>query len=1500
MTRRHWVRQQSKSSRRPGGPRPRTRLTLEALEPRIVPSFKFIAGDTDGTIYAVDTAGDLHWYKDTHRNGSGIVNGIPTSFDAPNEGAVIGTGWNQFTHVVDGGGGVLYATEPNGDLLWYKDVARNGTWGWDPASGSLIGTGWNVFSQVVSGGNGVLYAIEPNGNLLWYQDLAQNGTPDWAAGSSNQIGSGWNEFIDVISNGSGLIYGRNYNGNLQWYQYLGQNGSTLWAGNSGAVVNTGWYTESFSHMLSGGEFNGGGIIYAVADDWSVTGVRSTYLDFYEDTHQNGSGVANGVPTSFDAPNEGAAVGYGWVYPTLEGYSSAMSAAPGGTLSFYVSTGGSTLTVTYLRLHVDASNIFSSDYGVPVSGSFQVPGQERPVTTTQPWAGAGWDQDPSHPADFSVTVPSWWTSGLYAAQVVDDRGYVLYITFVVNPDPAHHSSIAVLANINTWNCYNDWGGRSRYNDPNGTFPVSLSFLRPDPTATPIFGYYDDLHLTPPEVWFLSWLDNSGYSYDVYSDLDFDRGIPGLNQYQTLILDSHPEYWTATMYQNLQGYLNQGGDLLYLGGNGIFDMVQYSPDGTSTLVTTSPANRGPSLFMNNGMDEGQLLGVDYYWSNAGLSGAPYQVSAAGASHFFFQGTGVPAGGQIGQAGFYAPASGWEMDEAVDTIPGLEVLATGTNTSQLPADMTYYTTAAGGFVFSTGSITFTNSLAVDPVLQAIVRNALDGVLTYQMPAGKSENVTLRRAGNTLDLMDDQTNQLVASGPVGGVRSVHLVGAAGQVEGLTLDYASGGYFPLQNGLNFTGGNFDRLTVQGAGYVNDATYQPDPTTDGSGTLSLDGTPITVSGLGLLSVSGAGYLIVDDRASTAPNTYVVSDLVQVEGRSPQVDYSNLGHGLILYGGSANDTYYVSNTSSPGSTLIVTGSGDDTVRVTATSGLGLSVVNGGGSDAVTVGNSQSIAPLFSINGPVSVSGSGGSTAVVVDDSEDTSARTATFDTFLLTGLSPAVISDGPGVSSFTIDGGSNNNTYNIEGTSAGRAVTINAGAGNDTFNVTPATQDLDNLGAPLTLNGGGGSNVVTVDDQAAPTGQTYGISATMLTRSGVAPVTYAMVSTLAVNGGADGNAFQVVGPLPTSTVVTLNGGGGGDTLFGPATGTTTWTVNGPDAGNLGSTLLFTAMQNLAGGGGNNVFAFTAAGSVSGTVDGGPGTNKLDYSGDGGTPVTVNLQTAATPQVNGGNPGGFANIEALAGSTAGADTLIGPDAFTNWSITKPDAGTVNTLSFSGFEHLRGGTGVDVFKISASGAVASIDGGGAPPGQGDWLDYSSLKTPVTVNLATGSASRVSGGAAGAVTNIQDVHGGNGGNTLTGNSLGNILIGGAGSDTITGGTGASILIGDKGSDQIIGGSGGDILIGDSTTYDSMTTAHQTALMGILAEWQSADSYATRFHDIDTGTGHGLNGTAKLNFGKTVKDDGSADVVTAALSGQALDWFFQGAGDTLHNVEAGEHVNNS
>jgi hypothetical protein len=487
------------------------RTLLSAAVPTV--NFAFVTADTDGSIYAVDTSGNLHWYKDTQRNGSGIVNGVVlTSFSAPNEGNAIATGWNQFTHVIDGGGGVLYTVDANGTLFWYKDLARNGTADWAPKSGRALGlpsglSSWNIFAQIFSGQDGVLYAVNHSGYIYWFRDLAQNGSTDWDPNSGqNQLDTGgrvqgeFDQYIDLVANelpsGNRVIYGRNYAGQLVFWEDQANNGSENWGPTSGTVIAAGgWGPERFSHIFAGGEAGGGGILYGMDDAWETTGLRDASLAFYRDHAQNGVLAQNSDGTYYYPgwdPGSGNVIANGWSFPPLEGYSSAISVAPGASLSFYVSTGGSSITVTYLRLHADlnaeAYEEPFGNYGSPVGGSFTVPGQVRAVTASQPWAGARWDQNQSQPADFSLNVPNSWQSGLYAAQVVDDRGYATYISFIIKPASGPTNPIAFIVSTNTWDAYNAWGGRYQYTDSATTNGVgngtTLSLLRPDPNATPI--------------------------------------------------------------------------------------------------------------------------------------------------------------------------------------------------------------------------------------------------------------------------------------------------------------------------------------------------------------------------------------------------------------------------------------------------------------------------------------------------------------------------------------------------------------------------------------------------------------------------------------------------------------------------------------------------------------------------------------------------------------------------------------------------------------------------------------------------------------------------------------------------------------------------------------------------------------------------------------------------------------------------------------------------------
>ncbi len=422
---------------------------------------------------------------------------------------------------------------------------------------------------------------------------------------------------------------------------------------------------------------------------------------------------------------GLEIGTGWAMPVIEGYCTPLSAAPGGSIDFRMSTGADAFTVTYLRLKQQADG----SLGIPMANPFLVQGKLKETPDAAYETSCGWEPD------FSLDVPPAWGSGLYAAKCEDTEGFIFYVVFVVRPDPADRRDIAVLANVNTWTAYNDWGGRSQYTIPNAAV---LTLERPNPSTSPV----DDNqlnHLTRAELWVLAWLEGNGYSFDLYSDLDFHQGIANLATYKALILHTHPEYWSFEMMDRLQAFLNQGGRLLYLGGNGIYERVQYDPALKKMILRDGNANNPRWLFREQAppRPERAVLGVAWEsdnWSGNRADYKPFAVKLE--SHRFIQGTGLHNGDLIGKDGRNGAASGWEMDTSKQ-LPGHDpgappanilVLAEGTNvgpTNDYSAQMTYYDTGSGGFVFSASSLTFGGSLVLDSNLQQIVRNVLDECL-------------------------------------------------------------------------------------------------------------------------------------------------------------------------------------------------------------------------------------------------------------------------------------------------------------------------------------------------------------------------------------------------------------------------------------------------------------------------------------------------------------------------------------------------------------------------------------------------------------------------------------------------------------------------------------------------------------------------------------------------------------------------------------------------------
>jgi tachylectin len=351
-----------------------------------VTRFRLLFAD-DKSLYGITAAGALLWYP-AWTDSSGAP-----SVDA---GKPIGSDWAEFSHVFPGGDGILYAITLAGELLWYQDVLRNGTnaadgsSGWAAASGSQIGLGWNAFATVFSGGEGLIYGITTSGQLLWYRDLARDGSNSadgstgWAVGSGSQIGTGWLGFRHVVSGGGGVIYAVTAKGDLLWYRDDRQDGSNGpdgcegWAAASGVTIGNGW--DFFAYLFAGAD---GEIFACHAQEFGGTVRR------YRDLLRDGTNAfADGWLT-----NPATAAG-GWQIAAIEGYAWPPSVPAGGTVRFHVSasTPGRG-TVSYQRLggrgprmgvmvgssadfdcNFQAGGTFSSDCAWPAACELVVPEQ----------------------------------------------------------------------------------------------------------------------------------------------------------------------------------------------------------------------------------------------------------------------------------------------------------------------------------------------------------------------------------------------------------------------------------------------------------------------------------------------------------------------------------------------------------------------------------------------------------------------------------------------------------------------------------------------------------------------------------------------------------------------------------------------------------------------------------------------------------------------------------------------------------------------------------------------------------------------------------------------------------------------------------------------------------------------------------------------------------------------------------------------------------------------
>lgn len=379
---------------------------------------------------------------------------------------------------------------------------------------------------------------------------------------------------------------------------------------------------------------------------------------------------------------------------------------------------------------------------------------------------------TEPHCLSQVIAAPEKSGLYFFHVETYSGRFINFPWVIAP-ATPQSSIAVLASTNTWNAYNNFGGRSNYINPtelrsqptiNARLDLGryidrlsiwsardedyrpLSFDRPEPfSSIPQDAELNDpirsrqgCHLIEAEWKLFGWLEREGFDYDLYSDYQLHAGQLDLDAYKVLIISTHPEYWSRDAYLKVKQWVfERGGKLMYLGGNGIDCEVElpdeasmrcktWLPNPPGALVFTEPKTGKiyECRFHHNVESPAELLGVVFTEPGCGNS-APFRVMDA--SHWLYAGTGLKRGDVFGADSLHercpGGASGHETDKLSASSPrNAKLLARGLNPDAGGAEVVLHETKTGGAVFSVGSITWPACVLVDKQISRITRNVIE----------------------------------------------------------------------------------------------------------------------------------------------------------------------------------------------------------------------------------------------------------------------------------------------------------------------------------------------------------------------------------------------------------------------------------------------------------------------------------------------------------------------------------------------------------------------------------------------------------------------------------------------------------------------------------------------------------------------------------------------------------------------------------------------------------
>ena len=260
----------------------------------------------------------------------------------------------------------------------------------------------------------------------------------------------------------------------------------------------------------------------------------------------------------------------------------------------------------------------------------------------------------------------------------------------------------------------------------------------------------------DLYLVDWLEQQGVDYDVITDEDLHfEGLSCLADYDVIMTGCHPEYWTGPMLDALEEYLDYGGRLMYLGGNGFYWAEVYDPERRHLIEVRRgfagsrawESHPGETQFASTGEQCGiwrhlgrppnPIVGTGFAAQGWDANTPGYRRlddSFDERAEFIFEGVGDDE--IIGDFGLVMNGTAGDeldrVDHALGTPSHALVLATsagqhsayylvchedihvmqpnidGTNNDNVRADMVFFETANDGAVFSVSSINWFSGLS------------------------------------------------------------------------------------------------------------------------------------------------------------------------------------------------------------------------------------------------------------------------------------------------------------------------------------------------------------------------------------------------------------------------------------------------------------------------------------------------------------------------------------------------------------------------------------------------------------------------------------------------------------------------------------------------------------------------------------------------------------------------------------------------------------------------